>query len=210
VSVSRAVRLANLSAGLGVARWSRWLLTMGVVAACCLGVGLWAGVRWERGAQALSELQDTRAQIGAQQNQIEALHTAALEIRDNAVNAAQDYRTAAMRMEDIANAYALHDQTRLRALDRALDEARAPLLRDRADLWACDIGQQLLDHWNRAARGPGAASAAAAAAADPADAAGAVRSAAPGDRQPGAGAAGEPRPTDGGAPRLRQPAQPPG
>lgn len=209
MSLTAAVLAGKLSTGLGVARWSRFVATMGVVAAISLGVGGWAGVRWERGAQALSNLGQARDALAAKDQQIERLANAAEEIRQAGVNAAQDYRTAAQRMETIANEYALKDQARLRAFDRALESARAPLLRDRADLWGCDIGPGLLQHWNRAGRGPDAGSTAAdAAAGDPAGAAGAVPADAAGQRQPGAGAAGAARPRDGGTPRLRQPAPP--
>lgn len=183
---------ASLSTGLGVTRWSRWAATMGVVAVLGLSAGAWLGVRWERGAQALSEAKTARDQVRAQQQQIRDLAAAAAEIRQAGVNAAQDYRTAALRMETIANAYAQQDQAQLRAFRLALESARTPLLRNRADLWACDIGQQLLDHWNRAAAGP-VAGAADAAAGHPADAAGAVRPDAGGDGQPRAGADRQPR-----------------
>lgn len=182
----------RVSTGLGVMRWSRWIATMGVVAAISLGVGTWAGSRWERGAQALSDVKYSRALLREKDHQIDRMADAAESLRQAGVNAAQDYRTAALRMEDIANAYAQHDQARLRAFDRALAASREPLLRDRADLWACDVGQRLLDHWNTAARGPGGA-AADAGAGHPEGAVGAVRDDAAGHGQPGARAAGEPR-----------------
>lgn len=188
MQLSRAARLATtLSTGLGVSRWSRWLATMGIVAVIGLGVGVWAGARWERGAQALSEASTQRDVIAQNDRDIKAITQAAEEIRRAGVNAVQDYRTAALRLENIANAYDQQDRARNRAFSLALDSARAPLLRDRADLWACDIGQQLLDHWNRASAGPDA-STTPAAAADSAGVAGPVRADAAGQRQPGAGA----------------------
>lgn len=203
MQLSRAARWAtNLSTGLGVTRLSRWLMTMGVVLAIGLGVGFWAGARWERGAQALSEATTQRDVLAQKDRDIKALIGAANNIRQAGVNAAQDYRTAALRLEHIANEYDQQDRARSRAFSLALDDARAPLLRDRADLWACDIGQQLLDHWNLAAAGP-VARAADAAAADPPGAAGPVRSDAAGDRQPGAGADRRARSGDGDRARLR-------
>ena len=194
MQMSRAARWATtLSTGLGVTRWSRWLVTMGVVLAIGLGVGFWAGARWQRGTQALSEASALRSASAQKDRDIKALTQAAETIRQAGVNAAQDYRTAAVRLEAIANDYEDSDRARNRAFTQALDRARTPLLRDRADLWACDIGQQLLDHWNRAAAGPGA-SAADAAAANPPGVAGAVRTDAAGDRQPSAGADRSARP----------------
>lgn len=182
----------RVSTGLGVTRWSRWIATMGVVAVLCLGVGTWAGMRWERGAQALSDVKDSRALLREKDQQIDRMADAAEALRQAGVNAAQDYRTAALRMESIANAYAQHDQAQLRAFDRALAASREPLLRDRTDLWTCDIGQQLLDHWNAAARGPGG-TAADAGTGRAAGAAGAVRADTAGHGQPGAGADRQPR-----------------
>ena len=210
MQLSRAVGWATtLSTGLGVSRWSRWLATMGIVAVIGLGVGVWAGARWERGAQALSEATTQRGVIAQKDRDIKAITQAAEEIRLAGVNAAQDYRTAALRLETIANAYDQQDRARNRAFSLALDSDRAPLLRDRADLWDCDIGQQLLDHWNRASAGPDA-SATPAAAADSAGAAGAVRADAAGQRQPGAGADPDARSRDGDRARLRGATQPPG
>lgn len=210
MQLSRAAGWATtLSAGLGVSRWSRWLATMGIVAAIGLGVGVWAGARWERGAQALSEANAQRDAIAQKDRDIKAITEAAEKIRQAGVNAAQDYRTAALRLEDIANAYDQHDRARNRAFSLALEDARAPLLRDRADLWACDIGQQLLDHWNRASAGPDAGTAAAAAA-DPAGAAGAVRPDAGDNGQQGAGADRGARSRDGDRARLRSAPTPPG
>ncbi len=203
MQLSRAARWATtLSTGLGVTRLSRGLMTMGVVLAIGLGVGFWVGARWERGAQALSEASTQRGVLAQKDRDIKALIGAANDIRQAGVNAAQDYRTAALRLEHIANEYDQQDRARSRAFSLALDDARAPLLRDRADLWACDIGQQLLNHWNRAAAGP-VSTAADAATADPPGAAGTVRSDAAGDRQPGAGADRRARSGDGDRARLR-------
>ncbi len=210
MQLSRAAGWAtSLSTGLGVSRWSRWLTTMGVVAVIGLGVGVWAGARWERGAQALSEASTQRSVIAQKDRDIKAMTDAAVQIRQAGVNAAQDFRTAALRLESISYAYENNDRARNRAFALALEDAREPLLRDRADLWACDIGQQLLDHWNRAAAGPGA-SAAGAAAGDLTEPAGAVRSDAAGQRQPGAGADSDARSRDGDRARLRGATQPPG
>lgn len=210
MQLSRAARWAtNLSTALGVTRISRLLVTMGIVAAVGLGVGVWAGARWERGTQALSEASTQRGVIAQKDRDIKALTKAAEEIRQASVNAAQDYRTAALRLEDIANAYDQQDRARNRAFSLALDNARAPLLRDRADLWACDIGQQLLDHWNRASAGPDPGTDTAAAA-DSAGAAGAMRADAAGQRQQGAGADRNARQRDGDRPRLQRTPTPPG
>lgn len=192
MSMTRAARFAaNVSTGLGVANWSRWWIAMGVAIALASGVGFWAGGRWQRGAQALSSIEQRNAEV-------KALETAARDLRQAGVNIAQDYRTAATRMESIANGYDEQDRRTLARFERTLADAREPLLRDRADLWACDIGRELLAHWNSSAAGP--ASTAAAPAADPRNAADAVRADAAGDGQPRAGAADPARRGDGQSP----------
>lgn len=200
MSMTAALLAGRVSAGLGVARWSRWLVTMGVVLAIGLGVGAWGGSRWERGTRALSDLKTERDALKTQREETNRVLGALRASRQDAVDAATEYRNAALRLETIANEYALKDQARLRAFDAALERQRTPLLDARRDLWACDIGRGLLDHWNSAARGPAAAGADAAAAGDPGAAAGAVRADAGGDRQPRAGADRAARPGDGRAP----------
>jgi hypothetical protein len=165
---------------------------MGVVAVIALGVGAWGGHRWARGAQALSEVKQ-------KDQQLEALATAAKDIRQAGVDATTEYRAAATKLGTIADEYSRH-QARLRLFERTLDDDRTALLLRRPDLWDCDVGAELLDHFNRAAR-PGAAGATAG---DSAAAAGALRPDAAGDRQPGAAPAGDPRPADGGRRRLRK------
>ena len=193
MSVTRTARwAANLSTGLGVTRWSSWLATMGVVAVIALGVGAWGGHRWARGAQALSEVKQ-------KDQQLQALATAAKDIRQAGVDATTEYRAAATKLGTIADDYSRH-QARMREFERALDDDRETLLRRRPDLWDCDVGPELLDHFNRAAR-PGTAGAATG---HPAGAAGAVRADAAGHRQPGAAPAADQRPADGGRRRLRK------
>lgn len=172
--------VATVSSGLGVASWSRWLLAMGVVGALGLCLGLWAGIGWERGAQA-------RSTVREQRKDIRELRQAAQAIAQAGVKAAADHRAAAGRLESIADAYSIHDRERLQAAERRLNAQRERLLDARPDLWACDIGPGLLDHWNQGARGP-----AAGAAAEGAESAAAALpgAAAAGDRQPRPAAAG--------------------
>lgn len=155
----------RLSTGLGVASWGRWLAAMGVVAAACSVAAFGMGVRWERGAQALSEVNEQRTQLQAKQAEIADLRQAAKDIKQAGLDAAADYREAAQRQGSIADDWHrfLGENRRWYAQqDQQLDAlfARLP-----ADVARCTGGDSVRDHWNRASQGPRADDAAAPAAA---------------------------------------------
>jgi hypothetical protein len=159
-----------------------------------LGGGVWLGMEWQRGKQAVADVVVLRSDV-------EALAQAAVQLRQAGVDIAQDFRTAHRKQEAIAN-----------DLDAKRDETRTFFERQRSawqtfaaahpELGACSVGPDGVQHWNTAARGARAAAAAAEdrgrerARAVPVDPAGAE----PGN---GAGDAGAVGSGSGAIPRLR-------
>jgi hypothetical protein len=116
------------------------------------GAGVWAGIEWQQGKSAQVENR-------ALKTDVEGLLQAAVALRQRGVDIAQDFRTAHRRMEAISDEYAQRDLDHRRFFDAhrdALGElvAAQPGLRDDC------LGDAGVQHWNAAARGPGAAGAA--------------------------------------------------
>ncbi|MCH2092714.1 MAG: hypothetical protein MK141_14215 [Pseudoxanthomonas sp.] len=181
-------------AGLGVTRLSRVLVALGVVAVLAATAGVFAGIRWERGTQAI-------ATVDERDRQLEALQQAALDLRDRGVENTAAYRAAADRMGGIA-AQLERDRDENRQFVDQQRSALADLLAKRPDLRDVDVGVDVMQHWNRSNQGPRARSGTA-----PAGPAGKPANAVPGASAPAVvrppGAAVEPRPGDGAVSRLQ-------
>lgn len=157
------------------------------------GVGAWLGIEWQQGRHAQAELSGLRAET-------EDLLAASKELRQRGVDITTDFRTAAMRMDAIAQENeraSIENQTFYREQTGKL----AQLLRERPDLDAVDVGADLLCNWNRNLQGagPSAASPAPGCAGQPAPGAAAP---AAGQRQPAAVPARQPAGRDRGVQRL--------
>src|SRR5690606_35319552 len=141
-----------LSTGLGVASWGRWFAAMGVVAAISAGVAFGMGVRWQQGAQALSEAKQQRVQLQAKDAELADLRQAAGDIKQAGLDAAAQYREAAQRQGDIADAWHRFQDENSRWFVRHGKELDALLGRLPAGVAGCDGGDGVRDHWNRASR----------------------------------------------------------
>ena len=181
-------------AGLGVTRLSRVLVALGVVAALAAAAGVLAGIRWERGTQAI-------ATVDERDRQLAALQQAAIDLRDRGVENTAAYRAAADRMGGIA-AQLERDRVENKQFVDRQRSALADLLAKRPDLRDVDVGTDVMQHWNRSNQGPRGRSGTA-----PAGPAGKPANAVPGASAPAvlrpAGAAVQPRPSDGAVPRLQ-------
>ena len=123
---------------LALAKW----IAVGVLALGALAGAFFAGVRWERGAQAIAD----RAAL---QSDIEALAKVA---RDTA----QDFRTAADRMDSISTVY----QEARNESEEYFTTLRARwsrYWRSRPDLAGCALDADGIELWNAANAGPAAA-----------------------------------------------------
>jgi len=161
---------------LALAKW----IVVALVAIGVIAGAFFAGARWERGAQAIAD----RAVL--QQN-IEALSKVA---RDTA----QDFRTAADRMDGISTAY----QEARDESEQYFTTLRAQwsrYWRSRPDLARCALDADGIELWNAANAGPAAARGAAVHGQPGPEAAGAAAAAPHDGRPPGAG--GEPSGGDG-------------
>lgn len=146
------------------------------------GVGLWVGIRWQKGAQAIADIVDARNDNAA--------------LRQQQRDQIQDLRTATDRLNTISGEYE-DDRARLR---RSIDENAtvvAAFLADHPELRACDIGADGLQLWNNANRPAGSASA------DTAEPDRPVRPAAAGDGQHPPAAVDQPQPGGSGGERVR-------
>jgi hypothetical protein len=151
------------------------LLTLGALAG-----SFFAGVRWERGAQAIADRQ-------ALQQEIDALAKVA---RDTA----QDFRTAARRMDSISTAYQ-EARNESEEYFTTLQARWTRYWRSRPDLAGCTLDADGVELWNAANAGPAAARGAAVHGEPGPEAAGAP--AAAGDLGRPASADGKPSPGDG-------------
>ncbi|MGO1072579.1 hypothetical protein [Lysobacter sp. CA199] len=169
-----------------------WLLVaVGLVAA---GFGAWAGNRWERGANAITESKALRAERDKDRKTIDELVRTGRALQQQGVDAALAYQQATERMDAIASAL----EKRLgqqRAEEARQNAARDALLDRRPDLRGLRLGDDVLQHWNRSNEG-GADSEPAAArpAAKPASAVPTVPAS---EKRRGAGPVGEPRRSGG-------------
>lgn len=146
--------------------------------------GVWFGADLQAGRTAIAEQGELRRQI-------ESLGAAALELRRRGLAVAQDFRTAQIRFEHVADELSQD----LASLDAAFAASRADiesLLARHPDWSACRIGPGGVHAWNAAAAGARPAAVAAAGLAGGADAA--VRTGA---------AATEPGQSAGAAAQLR-------
>lgn len=132
---------------LGIARLGRVMTMLAVASSATAAAGFWAGAEWAKGRAAVAEVVDLRADATA-------LRDAADKLRRNSVDAAQDARTAARRMDVIATQHA----ESLDAIDSlfvaqrdALDAHLASV--EAADLLRCRIGNLGMRLWAEAAAG---------------------------------------------------------
>lgn len=146
------------------------------------GAGLWIGMRWQKGAQAIADIVEARNENTA--------------LRKQQRDQIQDLRTATDRLNTLSGEYE-HDRQQLR---RSIDENAtvvAAFLADHPELRACDIGADGLRLWNDANRPTGTA------AAHPGEPDPVVRPAAAGDGQHPAAAVDQSQPGDGDSERVR-------
>lgn len=169
-------------------KWTHGQLLTYALAAAALafvvggGAGLWVGIRWQKGAQALADIVEARNETAT--------------LRQQQRDQIQDLRTATDRLNTISGEY---EDARAR-LRHSIDETAtvvAAFLADHPELRACDIGADGLRLWNDANRPAGTS------AADPAKPDRAVRPAAAGDGQHPPAAVDQPQPGGGSSERLR-------
>lgn len=170
----------SVAAWFGVTRLGRSLAVLAVASIAAGAAGLWAGIEWQQGQQAQLDRDQLRLQV-------ESLHFAANQLRRRGVDIAQDFRTAATRMERLS----LQHQEQIDALDEssaAQRDALAEYVAGRPDLAGCRLGPDGMRIWAAAAAGVSPADTAAAI--HPFDAEGGMRSDAAGSDhgQPGSGA----------------------
>lgn len=127
-----------------------WSVLIATVAA--FAGGLWLGGAWHRGRAAITQNIELRQQIKQASKAIKQLQDAADKEHKHHARMAADYQAAAKRMTAIANklehqrdANHKHARQQRRELDA--------LLRRRPDLDA-ELGDDVLQHWNRAHRAP--------------------------------------------------------
>lgn len=153
----------SLATWFGITRIGRSLALLGIATAAAASAGVWLGMEWQQGQQAQLDRDTLRLQV-------ERLHFAANQLRKRGVDIAQDFRTAATRMERLS----LHHQEQIDALDdshAAQRDALADYLASRLDLMQCRLGPDGMRLWAAAA---GVEPAAASAATHPGDAEGAM------------------------------------
>lgn len=132
---------------LGIASAGRVAALLTIMGAASAAGGFWCGQEWQRGQTAQAQVIDLRADA-------DTLHSAMAELRQQSVNAAQDMRIAAARMDAIT----FDHWSTLNALD-TLYEAQREALEDHlataaaAELRACRIGDIGLQLWAAAAAG---------------------------------------------------------
>lgn len=162
-----------------------------------LGVGVWAGVKWQRGETAVRDNVALRAEL-------KDLRDAAAELRAAQVELASDYAAAVERQGAIAEQLEQDREQNRDHFERQRAHLAA-LLEHRPDLSADRAGADVLCHWRRANAGPAATATAAGAECDPAAPLPEPAAAA---GRPLGDAARKPRRRRGALPRLqrRQPA----
>lgn len=147
--------LDKATAGLGVARWQRALVMVCVVAVLASVGGFLIGQRWERGTQALADNKQLRDDIAAQSKRMKELHENAEALRANGVSVVQDFRTAARRMNAIAQEYE-NDQVKQSEFYKRQQRQWVALGLDDPDLRKLRMGERVLKHWNQSNAGAGA------------------------------------------------------
>jgi hypothetical protein len=85
----------------GGARIGRVMWAIAAASAAAGAAGVWTGVQWERGRTAIGERTTLRADVVA-------LVAAGRELRQYGAETAQDFRTAARRMDAVATGYQGH------------------------------------------------------------------------------------------------------
>lgn len=194
--------LDKATAGLGVARWQRALVMLCVVAGIAGGAGVYLGMRWERGTQAIADNVKLHGDLAALEQQATKLHDNAEALRQAGIDIAQDFRTAAKRMDVISQDY--EDERAANGNFYSEQRRRLQALgADRPELRDLRLGDGVLEHWNQSNAGARSDAAAPAAAVDPDKPAAAVPDATGSAQRPGDGSAGQPRPGDRAVPKLR-------
>lgn len=150
--------LTGVASFLGIANAGRALAFAFFLAALAGAGGVYVGMEWEQGRQAQSDNRVLRADV-------DALASAAAELRQRGVDIAQDFRTAQRQLEAISHEHEQRDRASRTFYGKQRD-ALEQLLATHPGIAACRIGDAGVQHWNASARG--AAGAAAGSTAEPA------------------------------------------
>lgn len=191
----------NTASSAGLLPAFGWVLL--VVMALSAGATGWAVHRWDKGAQALRDNAQLRADRAAAEKAYDDLLHKATKREQERVDDSLAYRQAAERMNTIA-AQLERDRESNRTFFDAQRASLGALLRDRPDLRELHFGDDVLRHWNESNAGHAAGGAAGAAARPAGQPAPAVPGPAAGAQRPGAGSAGQPRRGREALPRLQK------
>jgi hypothetical protein len=140
LSAARVVPMAK------AALWA--IAACAVCSAASFGGGVWVGIEWHQGRQAQQDAKGLRAEVAD-------LSQATGALRQRALDVAQDFRTASMRLEFITQGHE-HDRTAIESFFARQRAANEHWLATRLDLYGCRIGADGMRAWNDASAGTAA------------------------------------------------------